>query len=276
MAFLRSRRGDRAGDLAYRQGTSQPSQLTRSRTADRLPVLPPRILPCGDAAVSVEFGDAIDPGLNARVLALDEALRRAAPKGVVETVPTYRSLLVHFDPLATDHDALTAFLEEQARSVAPLESTGRRWRVPVVYGGAFGEDLDDLAGAHGLTAAEVIERHAGAVYRIYMIGFLPGFAYLGGLDPALATPRRTQPRARIPAGSVAIGGAQTAISSIEGPSGWHLLGRTPVRSYDPGREPAFLLAAGDEVVFEPVDPSRWDDFERAAQAGQPVAEQVHP
>lgn len=239
-------------------------------------MLSPRILPCGDAAVSVEFGDAIDPGLNARVLALDEALRRAAPKGVVETVPTYRSLLVHFDPLATDYDELTAFLDGQARTIAPMDSTGRRWKVPVVYGGTFGEDLEELAERHGLTPAGVIERHAGAVYRIYMIGFLPGFAYLGGLDPSLATPRRTQPRAKVPSGFIAIGGAQTAIGSIEGPSGWHLLGRTPVRSYDPGREPAFLLAAGDEVVFEPVDPSRWDDLERAAQAGDPVAEQVRP
>jgi KipI family sensor histidine kinase inhibitor len=239
-------------------------------------VLSPRILPCGDAAVSVEFGDAIDPDLNGRVLALDEALRRASPRGVIETVPTYRSLLVHFDPLATDYDELTAFLEAQARTVAPLDSTGRRWKVPVVYGGAFGEDLDDLADRHGLTAAEVVERHAGTVYRIYMIGFLPGFAYLGGLDPSLATPRRTQPRAKVPSGFIAIGGAQTAIGSLEGPSGWHLLGRTPVRSYDPAREPAFLFAAGDEIVFDPVDPSRWNDLERAAQAGEFVAEQVRP
>ncbi|MET0428084.1 MAG: 5-oxoprolinase subunit PxpB [Microvirga sp.] len=234
----------------------------------------PRILPCGDAAVSVEFGEAIDPALNGRVLALDAILRREAPAGIVETVPTYRSLLVHFDPLATDYARLTSFLEEQAQTVAPLASTGRRWRVPVVYGGPHGEDLADLAALHGLAPDEAVRRHTGAIYRVYMIGFLPGFAYLGGLDPTLATPRRAQPRARIPAGSIAIGGAQTAIGSIEGPSGWHLLGRTPVRSYDPSRTPAFLFAAGDEVVFEPVDASRWTDLDDAAAAGDPVAEPV--
>ncbi len=114
----------------------------------------------------------------------------------------------------------------------------------------------------------------GSIYRVYMIGFLPGFVYLGGLDPTLATPRRAQPRARIPAGSIAIGGAQTAIGSIEGPSGWHLLGRTPVRSYDPSRTPAFLFAAGDEIVFEPVDPTGWAALDQAAAAGDPVAEAV--
>jgi len=234
----------------------------------------PRILPCGDTAVSVEFGDVIDPDLNGRVLALDAILRRAPPAGIVATVPTYRSLLVHFDPLATDYDGLTSFLRDQARTLAPLASTGRRWRVPVVYGGPHGEDLEDLASLHGLTPNEAVHRHAGAVYRVYMIGFLPGFVYLGGLDPALATPRRAQPRARIPAGSIAIGGAQTAIGSIEGPSGWHLLGRTPVRSYDPSRTPAFLFAAGDEIVFEPVDPTGWAALDQAAAAGDPVAEAV--
>ncbi|WP_245410918.1 5-oxoprolinase subunit PxpB [Microvirga flavescens] len=240
------------------------------------PLQLPRILTCGDSAVSVEFGDVIDPALNARVLALDEALREHPPIGVVETVPTYRSLMVHFDPVVTDYGALTRLLTEKALALTPSTTAGRRWKVPVVYGGEFGVDLEEFAERHGLSPAQVIERHAGAVYRIYMIGFLPGFAYLGGLDPALATPRRTQPRPRIPSGSIAIGGAQAAIGSVEGPSGWHLLGRTPVRSYDPKRDPVFLLEAGDEIVFEPIDPSRWDALERAASAGEPVAEIVTP
>lgn len=125
-----------------------------------------------------------------------------------------------------------------------------------------------------MTATRLIDIHAGSVYRIYMIGFLPGFAYLGGLDPRLATPRRTHPRAKIPSGSIIIGGAQAAVGSIECPSGWHLLGRTPVRSFDSTRDPTFLLSAGDEVVFNPTDASRWDILERAAIAGEPVAEQV--
>jgi len=222
----------------------------------------------------VEFGDTIDPDLNGKVLALDDILRHRAPVGLLETVPTYRSLLVQFDPTVTDYDALAGFLTEEARALAPRAAAGRHWRVPVVYGGPFGIDLDDIAERHGLTAHQLIDIHAGAVYRVYMIGFLPGFAYLGGLDPRLATPRRTQPRAKIPPGSIIIGGAQAAVSSIECPSGWHLLGRTPVRSYAPERDSAFLLAAGDEVVFEPIDVSRWDALEKAALAGEPVADEV--
>ncbi|MGO4705603.1 5-oxoprolinase subunit PxpB [Microvirga sp. 2MCAF38] len=239
-------------------------------------MLQPRILICGDSALSIEFGDAIDPELNARVLALDEILRENSPIGLIETVPTYRSLMVHFDPVLTDYAGLAALLIDKAQSLTSSVSAGRRWKVPVVYGGPFGVDLEEFAGRHGLSPEQVIERHSQAVYRIYMIGFLPGFAYLGGLDPSLATPRRTQPRAKIPSGSIAVGGAQAAIGSVEGPSGWHLLGRTPVRSYDPKRDPIFLFEAGDEIVFEPIDPARWDALEQAANAGEPVAELIAP
>ncbi len=236
----------------------------------------PRILACGDSAISVEFGDTIDPDLNGRVLALDEILRMRAPVGLLETVPTYRSLMIQFDPTLTDYEALVEFLTEETRTLAPQSATGRRWKVPVVYGGEFGVDLENVAERHSLPPGKVIDIHASGVYRIYMIGFLPGFAYLGGLDSRLATPRRTHPRAKIPSGSIIIGGAQAAVGSIESPSGWHLLGRTPVRSYAPERDPAFLLAAGDEIVFQPIDASRWDELERAAQAGEPIAEQVSP
>ena len=234
----------------------------------------PRILPCGDSALSVDFGNVIDPDVNGKVLALEEALRLHAPAGLLETVPTYRSLMVQFDPTLTDYDALSKFLSAEAQSVVPQSAQGRRWQVPVVYGGAFGIDLEDVAERHGLTADQVIDLHVGAVYRVYMVGFMPGFAYLGGLDPRLATPRRTHPRAKIPASSIIIGGEQAAVASIECPSGWHLLGRTPVHSYDPDRDPAFLLEAGDEVVFRPIDASRWDALERAAMAGEPIAQQV--
>lgn len=234
----------------------------------------PRILACGDSALSVEFGDSIDPHINGKVLALDERLRELRPAGILETVPTYRSLLVQFDPTSTDYESLAELLTHATRDLAPRSTTGRRWRIPVVYGGEFGIDLEDVAERHGMTASQVIDLHASAVYRIYMIGFMPGFAYLGGLDPKLATPRRTQPRAKIPSSSIMIGGAQAAVTSIECPSGWHLLGRTPVRSYAPEREPIFLLEAGDEVVFQPIDASQWDALEKAALAGEPVAEEV--
>lgn len=236
----------------------------------------PRFLPCGDTALTVEFGSTIDPDLNGKVLALDALLRADPPAGLIETVPTYRSLTLQFDPTTTDYEALTRLVEEATKDLKPQTALGTRWRVPVVYGGAFGVDLEDVAQRHGLTPSRLIAIHAAAVYRIYMIGFIPGFAYLGGLDPRIATSRRTQPRPRVPSGSIMIGGEQAGIVPMEMPSGWHLLGRTPVLSYAPERDPAFLFAAGDEIVFEPVDASRWDALEEAARAGEAVAEPVRP
>ncbi|SFB73925.1 sensor histidine kinase inhibitor, KipI family [Bosea sp. CRIB-10] len=229
----------------------------------------PRLLACGDAALSVEFGNEIDEGLNDRVLALDAALGKAAIPGLVETVPTYRSLLACYDPV-TDVDGLKQRILALSGDAADEPRRIRRWRVPVVYGGAFGPDLDAVAERHGMTPDEVIALHAGATYRVYMIGFMPGFAYLGGLDARLETPRRLQPRLKTPAQSVSIGGAQAAISSVEAPSGWHLLGRTPARSFMPGRDPGFLFAAGDEIRFEPTPPKHWDELDAAAARGEPV------
>lgn len=230
----------------------------------------PRILPCGDAALTVEFGSEIDPRLNARVLALN--VHAATLPGVIETVPTYRSLLVHYDPVATDFEALASQLVNLSADLPDEPAEGRLWRIPVVYGGPFGVDLEEVAERHGLKPAQVVERHAAPVYRVYMIGFVPGYAYLGGLDPSIATPRRESPRTKTPSGTISIGGIQAVIASIEAPSGWHLLGRTPVRNFMSGREPIVLLEAGDRVKFEPVDAARWDELDKAAAAGEPVAE----
>ena len=232
-----------------------------------------RILPCGDAALTVEFGDKIDPALNARVLALDARVGEGVA-GVVETVPTYRSLLVHYDPVATDFENLSDRLARLATDLPDALPEGRLWRVPVVYGGAFGIDLAETAERHDLTPAGLIERHAAPVYRVYMIGFLPGFAYLGGLDPAIATPRRTVPRLKTPPGTISIGGVQALVASIEAPSGWHLLGRTPMRNFMPGREPVFLLRPGDRIAFEPIPAARWAALDAAAAAGEWVGEVV--
>jgi KipI family sensor histidine kinase inhibitor len=238
----------------------------------------PRILPCGDAALAVEFGSTIDPRLNARVLALDARIGAAPPAGdlaaIVETVPTYRSLLVHYDPVATSFERLSDALLGLSQDLPDEPGIGRLWRIPVVYGGSFGIDLEDVADRHGLTPAQVIDKHAAPIYRVYMIGFVPGYAYLGGLDPALATPRRETPRLKTPAGTISIGGIQAVVASIEAPSGWHLLGRTPVRSFMLGRNPVFLLEAGDRVMFDPIDASRWDELDRNAAAGEPVAEVI--
>jgi KipI family sensor histidine kinase inhibitor len=238
--------------------------------------LQPRFLPCGDAAVTIEFGTSIDPAISARVLALDAALNADPVPGLIETVPTYRSLTLQFDPLTFDYEGLQRRVAALAPTLDAGVEPGRRWRVPVVYGGSFGIDLEATAERHGLTPAQLIERHAAPVYRVYMIGFMPGFTYLGGLDPSIATPRRTDPRSMTPAGTISIGGVQALIACQAMPSGWHLLGRTPVRTFMAGREPAFLIEAGDEVVFAPVEAERWEALERAAGAGEPVAEIVRP
>lgn len=232
----------------------------------------PEIRPLGDTALMVEFGSEIDPEVNARVLALDTRARACAE--VVETVPTYRSLLVYYDPVTTDFARLSERLLGLAQDLTGGATLGRTWRIPVVYGGEFGIDLEDVAARHGLTPDEVVRRHAAPAYRVYMIGFLPGFAYLGGLDPTIATPRRTSPRLKTPPGTISIGGVQALVASIEAPSGWHLLGRTPVRNFMPGREPAFLLEPGDEVRFAPIEAALFEELDRAAAAGVLVAEQI--
>lgn len=233
-----------------------------------------RVLPAGESALVVEFGEAIDPTINARVLGLDRALADDPPPGVIETVPTYRSLMVHFDPLGTAPGALEATLRERAAALPerPDDATGRLWRLPVCYGGEFGMDLGFVAETHGLTERRLVELHAAAAYRVYMIGFAPGFAYLGGLAPELHTQRRTEPRLETPAGSVSIGGVQAAVTSMPVPSGWHMLGRTPVRTFDLRRERPFLLETGDLIRFEPVSPEGWHALDRRFESGEAAPE----
>lgn len=237
--------------------------------------VPPVLRPCGDTAISVDFGDRLDLDLTARVIALDAALRARAVPGVVETVPTYRALTVHVDPLCVNHGSLARIIQELAAQTAdPSDNStkkGRTWQVPVVFGGDFGVDLDHVAAQAGLSQPDFIEAFTAVDYTVAMVGFLPGFSYLSGLPEQLATPRRDDPRAKIPASSVAIGGAQAALGSLEGPSGWHLLGQSPVRPYLPIRDPLFLFAPGDRLRFEPVSVDAWDGLARAAAAGESVA-----
>ena|SRR5688500_6797618 len=239
-----------------------------------MPSPDPRIVPCSEAALVVEFGDSIDAAINARVLGLDRALGEARIAGVIEAVPTYRSLLVHYDPLQIGFAELSARVRTLAHSAQRQSGPRRRWRIPVVYGGEYGIDLDDVARARGLSTDEVIRLHTGGDYYVAMLGFLPGFAYLAGLDPRLATPRRDDPRALTPAGTVSIGGVQAGVQCLAAPSGWHLLGRTPVRTYHPHRDPVFLTEPGDAVTFYAIAAREWDALDRAAEAGEPVAELV--
>lgn len=236
----------------------------------------PRIVAAGDSTLLVEFADRIDAETNARVLALAQALRDNLRKtrGLSSVVPAYRSLAVGFDPLVIGHGAVRDLIARSldASACAPAPAP-RRWEVPVCYGGEHGEDLQALAAQHQLDAAQVIARHTAPVYRVYMVGFLPGFAYLGGLDPVLHTPRRAMPRAHTPAGSINIGGQQTAIASVPGPSGWHLIGRTPWRSFDLRHDNPFLFEAGDEIVFTPIDEAA---FERIAALQDDPSQRPRP
>lgn len=240
------------------------------------PLPDPRILPSGDTALTVEFGRTVDTAINARVLAFDRTVAAAQLAGVIETVPTYRSLLVHYDPVATGFADLSKQLLVLARHPAPPEGPARRWRIPVTYGGAHGIDLDALAERHGITPDEVVRRHTAGDYRVTMLGFTPGYSYLSGLDPSLATPRRNDPRTETPAGTISIGGIQTGIQCIAAPSGWHLIGRTPVRTFHPHREPMFLLEPGDAVTFFAIDAVEFAASDAAAAAGEIVAEQIAP
>jgi KipI family sensor histidine kinase inhibitor len=236
----------------------------------------PRVLPNGDAALTVEFGRDLDETVNRRVLAFDRAIATKSVDGIVETVPTYRSLLIHYDPLVVDYATLReTLLTLAAQPLVPIVTT-RRWRVPVVYGGEFGIDLEDVAKAHDLTPDDVVNRHMSGDYFVAMVGFTPGFCYLSGLDPALATSRRKEPRAVTPPGSIHIGGAQAAIQCLAGPSGWHLLGRTPVRTFHPARDPVFLIAPGDAVTFYAISADQFAALDSTAARGEQVAELVTP
>lgn len=233
-----------------------------------------RFKPVGDCGLLVELGTRIGSQVEAQVLQLDRALTQARIPGVVEAIIGYTSLLVMFDPLTTDFDALAAAVEKLADAPPVERGARRRWRVPVAYGGAFGLDLDEVAHRLGTSTHDLTAAHAGADYTIAMFGFLPGFAYLSGLHGHLAVPRRATPRASVFSGSIAIGGAQTAIGSIAGPCGWNVIGRTPVRTFDPERYPAAVFEPGDEIRFVPITESAFHELAERAGRGEMLAEKV--
>src|SRR5450631_985713 len=235
---------------------------------------PPRLLPSGDSAITVEFSRNIDDAANARVLALDRTLASQSVTGVTETVPTYRSLLVHYDPVLTDFDALSGKLAALAQLPVPPVTKTRRWRIPVVYGGEHGIDLEDVARTLNTTPDDIVARHVAGDYRVAMLGFTPGWSYLSGLDKSLHMPRRQNPRLLTPAGTISVGGVQAGVQCLAGPSGWHLLGRTAVKTYQRHRDPTFLLEPGDYVTFSTVDAKTFAEQDSAAEAGEIVAELI--
>jgi KipI family sensor histidine kinase inhibitor len=235
--------------------------------------MPPyKVLTAGDTGLVIEFGDDVDRQLSAWVLALARRLNEARLEGITETVPTFRSLMVYYDPIVLASTALVARIVELMEGVRTSESAGRLWQLPVCYDCELAPDLADVAARTGLTCAAVVERHAAVVYHVYMLGFLPGLAYLGDVPAELALPRREVPRTRIPAGSVAIAMSMSCIFPRETPCGLHLIGRSPVALWrqSTGAEFGALLAPGDRVIFAPISLREYEDLHAEAAAGKLV------
>ena len=226
-----------------------------------------RFLSAGDRALVVEFGDRVERELSNNVLRLDESLHASGLPGVVETVPTFRSLMVHYDPLVTTRADLERSITSLVDRRPGPRAAGTLWRVPVCYDSAFAPDLAEVAHLTGVTQSEVVALHSAVRYHVYMLGFLPGFPYMGDLPPQLALPRRTDPRLRVPAGTVSIATTLTAIYPYESPGGWHLIGATPIRLFDPVRARPALLEPGDIVQFEPIDPASFASIRKAVDSG---------
>jgi inhibitor of KinA len=230
-----------------------------------------RIVAAGDAALVVEFADRIDPVINGMAIALAQAIQAPGIAGVRDVVPTYRSVGIHFDPLRTDYDALVAHVEAWCtgdRSVYQSETrppygAPSPVRVPVCYAGEFGPDLADVAAFAGVSDAEVVRLHISRTYRVFMLGFMPGFAYMGTVDERITAPRLPVPRVRVPVGSVGIAGEQTGIYPASTPGGWRIIGRTPLKPFDLAREEPFLFKAGDAVQFYAIEPAEYARFENA-------------
>lgn len=221
-----------------------------------------RFLSQGETGLVVEFGSAIDPAVNTLVHSLARRVGAECGNMVEAVIPTYRSFLVFFDPLLISRQELVAKIEKLA--AAPVDSTEseaaavKTVLIPTLYGGEAGPDLEFVAGHNQLTPAEVVRIHSSLPYRIYMIGFTPGFPYLGGMSEKIAAPRLKTPRTKIPAGSVGIAGTQTGLYPVESPGGWQLIGRTPLQVFNPCSEQPFLYSAGDFLQFQPVTAAEYE------------------
>jgi inhibitor of KinA len=259
------RRGQRGGgspDTERLPGSERSSGGARASRA--------RMLSAGEQGLVVELGDSIDPTVNARVHWLARAVASRHGEEVIDVVPTYRSVLLVHDPLRVPRERLEALVHallDEAPEGPAMDAPSRLVRVPACYGGEFGPDLETVARYRGLAPEEAIAIHSGATYRVYMLGFTPGFPYLGGVPARLATPRLDVPRQLVKAGSIGIAGEQTGIYPVASPGGWRLIARTPLRLFDPSAATPFLFAAGDRVRFEPIDPRRFEEIAAALAAG---------
>lgn len=228
----------------------------------------PRIITSGDTAIVVEFEDKIDPSINAKVKAFYEVLKAENIPGVVDIIPTYRSVLIHYSPLIIRYGEMMEKAERLLNRAGDIKAVDKKiFIIPVCYGGYYGQDLEDVAQHAGMTKEEVISIHSGRDYLIYMLGFQPGFAYLGGMDERIAMPRLPQPRGQILAGSVGIANKQTGIYPMSSPAGWRLIGCTPVRPYDARKRKPILYEAGDYIRFVPISEADYTRIEMLIEQG---------
>ena len=228
-----------------------------------------KIVAAGDSSLLIEFGNEINEEINRKITTIVQLMRDQQIEGVVDVIPAFCSLLINYDP------RIVSFEKMQRRMHALVKmdlkgAAGRKriFEIPVCYGGEYGPDIGTIASHGGLTEKEVIEIHSSRDYLIYMLGFLPGFCYLGGLDERIHTPRLANPRVKINAGSVGIGGSQTGIYPLDSPGGWQLMGMTPVKTYDPSREVPILLEAGDYIRFVPVDEAEYRRIKDLVERGE--------
>lgn len=227
-----------------------------------------KICLAGDSAVTVDFGNIIEEKVNRKVVSLQTAIDKKKIKGVREMIPTFRSLTVFYDPSVISYDKLVEVIEELTGAEGTASTDKKKvYKIPVCYESAFSLDIENVMAHTGLSREEIIERHTSQDYLIYMMGFLPGFAYLGGLDPKLETPRLSSPRTKIEAGSVGIGGNQTGIYPLASPGGWQLIGRTPVKPYDVDREKSILYEAGSYIRFYAITEEEYWTIKEKCDAG---------
>ena len=220
----------------------------------------PTISPVGDCAISIDFGQVIDPKINRHIRQTIERIQELKLDGITELVPTYCALLIQYDAMLYSYSDICNLMEPLLEPSATDDANERVTviEIPTVYGGEFGPDLGFVASHNNLSEDEVVAIHSGTDYLVYMLGFIPGFTYLGGMDPRIATPRLSSPRTLIPAGSVGIAGEQTGTYPSDSPGGWQIIGRTPVTMYDMSKEQAALLSAGDYVRYVPIDEAEYN------------------
>ena len=220
----------------------------------------PTISPVGDCAISIDFGQVIDPKINRHIRQTIERIQELKLDGITELVPTYCALLIQYDAMLYSYSDICNLMEPLLEPSATNDANERVTviEIPTVYGGEFGPDLGFVASHNNLSEDEVVSIHSGTDYLVYMLGFIPGFTYLGGMDPRIATPRLSAPRTLIPAGSVGIAGEQTGTYPSDSPGGWQIIGRTPVTMYDMSKEQAALLSAGDYVRYVPIDEAEYN------------------